>query len=41
MDKNDKISVKVFNGIGFSLWKYHMEIVFEAKDILGVVKGSK
>jgi hypothetical protein len=39
MDKDEKISVKVFDITRFSLWKYHIEIVFEAKDILGVVKG--
>jgi hypothetical protein len=39
MDKDEKILVKIFDGTGFSVWKYHMEIVFEAKGILEVVKG--
>ena len=41
MDKDEKLSVKTFDGTRFSLWKYHMEIVFEAKGILEVVKGSE
>ena len=37
MDKHDKILVKMFDGTQFSMWKYHMEIVFEAKKVLRVV----
>ena len=37
MDKHDKIPVKMFDGTQFSVWKYHMEIVSEAKKVLRVV----
>ena len=39
MDKHDKLPVKMFDGTQFSVWKYHMEIVFEAKKVLKVVSG--
>ena len=39
MDKHDKILVKMFNGTQFSVWKYHIEIIFEAKKVLKVVLG--
>lgn len=41
MDKHDKIPVKMFDGTQFSVWKYHMEIVFEAKKVLAVVSGTE
>ena len=40
MDKYDKIPFKMFDGTQFSIWKYHMEIVFEAKKVLRVVSGQ-
>jgi hypothetical protein len=39
MDKNEKLHVKMFDGEGFPVWSYHMEIVFEAKELLRVVQG--
>ena len=39
MDKHNKLPVKMFDGVQFSVWKYHMEIVFEAKKVLRVVSG--
>ena len=39
MDKYDKIPVKMFDGTQVSIWKYHMEIIFEAKKVLRVVTG--
>lgn len=41
MDKHDKIPVKMFDETQFFVWKYHMEIVFEAKKVLTVVFGSE
>jgi hypothetical protein len=31
----------MFDRTGFSVWKYHMEIVFEAKGLLSIVQGSE
>ena len=39
MDKHDKIPVKMFDDTQFSVWKYHMETIFEAKKVLQVVFG--
>nr|PNR62195.1 hypothetical protein PHYPA_000619 [Physcomitrium patens] len=39
MDRQDKIPVKMFDGQQFSIWKYHMKIIFEAKKVLQVVHG--
>jgi len=39
MDKHDKIPVKMFDETQFSVWKYPIEIVFEAKKVLRVVCG--
>jgi isopropylmalate/homocitrate/citramalate synthase len=41
MEKSDKINIKMFDGHGFSIWKYHMEIIFKAKDVLHVVNGTE
>ena len=39
MDSRDSKSPKVFDGDKFAIWKYHMEICFEEKDIMSVVNG--
>jgi len=41
MDKHNKILVKMFDGTQFSVWKYYMKIVFEAKKVLQLVFGLK
>jgi hypothetical protein len=33
--------VKMFDGEGFPIWSYHVEIFFEAKQLLHVVQGTK
>lgn len=40
MDKRDSKSLKVFDGDKFTVWKYHMEIYFEEKDIMPIVNGT-
>ena len=40
MDKTEKIHVKMFDGEGFTIWRYQMEIIFEAKEILEIVDGT-
>lgn len=41
MDKHDKIPIKMFNETNFSIWKYHMEMIFKAKKALHVINGLK
>lgn len=37
MYKRDSESLKVFDGNKFAIWKYHMEICFDEKDIMPIV----
>ena len=30
----------MFDGEGFKIWQYHMEIIFEAKEILKIIDGT-
>lgn len=41
MDKHDKISIKLFDGSQFSIWKYYMEIIFKAKVLPIVIRIDK
>ena len=40
MDKQESEPLKVFNGDKFAVWKYHMEICFEDKDVMRIVNGT-
>ena len=40
MDKYEKLHIKMFDGEGFTIWRYQLEIILEAKEILGIVDGS-
>lgn len=40
MDKRDSESLKVSDGDKFAIWKYHMEIYFDEKDIMPIVNGT-
>ena len=40
MDKRDFESLKVFDGDKFAVWKYHMELCFDEKDIMPIVNGT-
>ena len=40
MDKRDAESLKVFDGDKFAVWKYHLEICFEDKEIMPIVNGT-
>lgn len=40
MDKWDSESLKVFDGDKFVIWKYHMEICFEDKEIMPIVDNT-
>jgi hypothetical protein len=40
MDSKDSLLVIRFNAKNFNVWKYQMELVFEAKEILIVIDGS-
>lgn len=39
MEKRDEI-LKVFDGTNFQVWKFHMEICFEDKELLDIVSGA-
>lgn len=39
MDKQDSEFLKVFDGDKIAVWKYHMEICFEEKDIMPIIDG--
>jgi hypothetical protein len=41
MAKFEKDNVKIFDGEGFPVRKYHMEIIFEAKEIHHIIQGAK
>lgn len=40
MEKRDAESLKVFDGEKFAVWKYHMEICFDDKDVTPIVNGT-
>lgn len=39
IDIRDTSHIQKFNGEGFQLWRFQMEILFEAKKLLEVVNG--
>lgn len=41
MDKFKTFSIQKFDGTNFQLWKYQMEIVFRAENLLDFVEGKK
>ena len=40
MDKFEKVHMKMFDGDDFTIWRYQMEIIFEAKEILEIVDDT-
>lgn len=40
MDKRDSESLKVFDGDKFPVWKYHMEICFDDKEIMPIISRA-
>jgi hypothetical protein len=40
MDKRESETLKVFDGDKFAVWKYHMEICFEEKEVMRIVDGT-
>lgn len=40
MNRRDFESLNVFDGDKFLVWKYHMEICLEEKDIMLIVSGT-
>jgi hypothetical protein len=40
MDKRESESLKVFDGDKFPVWKYHMEICFDDREIMPIVSGA-
>ncbi len=41
MDKHNNIHLKIFYGSNFSLWRFQMEIIFNAKKIMQIVDGMR
>ena len=40
MDRRDSESLEVFDDDKFTVWKYHMKICFEDKDIMPILNGT-
>jgi hypothetical protein len=39
-DENDSTRITKFNGSNFSMWRFQMELVLEAREILTVTNGA-